>query len=392
MSETATIFQREKQRVSANEILQAIADGQDVDLFKCSISGMLDLNRLFNKEENFDTTNLLIRQKEHKQIVVLDQNIRFYNCTFEENVYFASPWSEQDFLDVVFKREAIFNSSEFLGQTRFSGAVFHSRAGFDGCIFKGVASFSDVVFKAPAQFRTVEFHGYALFNSAKFNKEARFVNTLFSKGGNFQATSFGGFSDFTGAYCDRRSVPIYEQVEFAGKSKGEDETFWRFVKQSAQNSGYYREAGECFYKERCSMLYRKFRGKDYDSLSRFQKSFRWLAGVRLLPELIFGKFLFGYGERPFRVLAAAFLIIIVCSALYSWQGALMDRNGYIVSKNSIMDMMYFSATTFTTVGFGDISPAPLNSFAKIVAMTEAMTGACLNALFVVCLAKRFSRN
>ena len=43
------------------------------------------------------------------------------------------------------------------------------------------------------------------------------------------------------------------------------------------------------------------------------------------------------------------------------------------------------------MGFGDLYPDKTNLTTRSVAMAEAISGACLMALFVVCLAKRFSR-
>ncbi len=125
-------FQRENQRISASEILQALADGEEIRLNKCTISGELDINRLFVKDENFDTSKLTLQAKEQKKILTLSELISFHSCRFEDNVCFANPWDKPDELEVVFKRDAAFNSSVFSGQTRFSGAVFHGLAGFDG--------------------------------------------------------------------------------------------------------------------------------------------------------------------------------------------------------------------------------------------------------------------
>ncbi len=385
-------FHRENQEVVASEILQAIAVGEDIDLFRCEIIESLDLGSLVNKKANYDLSGLTIHQEKHKEVIVLDQKMRFYGCKFQDNVFFASPWNEQDFLDVVFKREVIFNSSVFNGQTRFSGARFNGQAGFDGCVFNGVAAFTEVDFRSSALFRTVEFNGYGLFSNSVFHKEARFVNTAFSKGANFSNVEFCSIADFTGVYCSNRAVPIYNGIVFLKNSYGVDETFWRFLKQATRDSGYYSQSGDCFYRERCAMFYRKFRGRDYDNLSRRKKILRWLFGLRMLPELVFGKFLFGYGERPMRVLLSAILVVVLCAALYMWKGELTSRDGNVIASRSVVDSIYFSTTTFTTLGFGDIAPAANNTFTKFLAMTEAMCGASLTSLFVVCLAKRFSRN
>jgi len=57
----------------------------------------------------------------------------------------------------------------------------------------------------------------------------------------------------------------------------------------------------------------------------------------------------------------------------------------------LLDGLYFSTTTFTTLGFGDIFPDPQHLVTRLVTMFEAVSGASLMALFVVCLSKRFSR-
>ncbi|MHC4646160.1 MAG: potassium channel family protein [Planctomycetota bacterium] len=154
------------------------------------------------------------------------------------------------------------------------------------------------------------------------------------------------------------------------------------------DAGYYHLAGECFYNERCAGLWQKLRGPAYDVLSPGQRVVRLLLAIRLLPEFIFGRMLFGYGERPVRVLLASAVIIVFCALLYWQPGALIYREG--PSKTSFFQGLYFSTITFTTLGYGDLYPSP-EGFCRKVAMFEALAGGCLMALFVVCLAKRFSR-
>jgi hypothetical protein len=56
-----------------------------------------------------------------------------------------------------------------------------------------------------------------------------------------------------------------------------------------------------------------------------------------------------------------------------------------------IDGLYFSVTTFTTLGFGDMYPDQHHLLTRCVAMGEALCGASLMALFVVTLSKRYSR-
>jgi len=382
------VSRREKQNVSADELLQALADGLDIHLNQCTVTGPLDINRLFDLGEKFQTGKLVVKHNEDCKTLTLSQSIVFDKCIFEENVVFAGPWSEPDSITVEFKTDVVFNSSAFKGQARFRNAVFCGTAGFDGCTFAGVVTFKNVTFHKDAKFRTVVFDGYCLLGSAVFGGAARFASSHFVRGANFSEVKFLGHTDFGGVYSSSRSVPVYESIFFARRRHGDDESFWRFVKQSAQEAGYYQLAGECFYNERCARLWQKLRGPAYDTISPTKKLVRLVTGLRLLPELVFGRLLFGYGERPVRVLIASALIIVLCAFFYSQQGSLVYREG--PTTPSFAQGLYFSTITFTTLGYGDLYPSP-DGLCRQLAMAEAVAGGCLMALFVVCLAKQFSR-
>ena len=384
-------FQREKQRISSSEILQALADGEDIRLEGCTISGDLDVNRLFVKDESFDTSSMEVGSREETSVATFSQSIVFNSCIFEGDVCFAGPWDKTDELTVIFKRDVSFNSSCFQGQTRFDGVVFRGLAGFDGCTFQRVVGFRRADFGARALFRTARFDGYGLFSGAVFGKEVRFTNTCFSKGGNFTGVRFGEAADFGGCHSGSKAMPIYESVHFARRRHGDEETFWRFVKQACTEAGYYQLAGESFYHERCANFWQRFRCLDRSDSSPVRRPARLLRAVRLVPELIFGRLLFGYGERPTRVLVAGLMIIVVCAVFYANYGKVCYRSDEQCTELSLMDGLYFSTITFTTLGFGDLYPDKDNLTTRSVAMAEAISGACLMALFVVCLAKRFSR-
>jgi hypothetical protein len=382
------VFQREKQHVAATELLQNLANQHDLHLNQCVITGLLDINRLFTPAESFQTHTLVVTETPDNREINLPQSIIFDKCIFEENVVFSAPWLQPDSLKVKFENEVVFNRSRFKGQARFRNATFHKSAGFDGCAFDGVVTFKNATFEQEAKFRTVEFSGYFISGSAVFEKTARFTNSHFTKGANFDDVKFLDQTDFNGVYSSSRSVPAYDSVYFQRSTYGEDESFWRFVKQSAQEAGYYQLAGEAFYNERRARLWQKFRRTGYDELNILRKFVRIVTAIRLLPEFLFGKLLFGYGERPTRVLVAGAMIIIACAFFYSSPGMLISRSG--TTEASFMQGLYFSTITFTTLGYGDLYPSPDN-YCRVLAMAEAITGGCLMALFVVCLAKRFSR-
>lgn len=385
-------FQREKQRISATEVLEEILKDQEILLSRCVISGSLDLNRLFVEGEQFDTSGLKIVQQGSTVVVRIDKPVTFNDCVFEDDVVFAPPWENPEELSVIFSSDVHFNSSTFHGQARFTNARYEGNASYDGCTFSRVCCFRNTVFSKMAMMRTVGFEGYVLFTEAVFSHEARFTNTSFAKGGNFTHVQFLGRTDFSGVYSRSKSVPVYDSVRFARKSYGDDETFWRFIKQASQEGGYYQLAGESFYRERCAHLWKRFRGVNYERLSPAGRFWRAVSGVGLLPELVFGKMLFGYGERPIRVLIASALIIIVCGLFFSSPYARISYGSEVQTGGlTLLEGLYFSTITFTTLGFGDLYPTRGHGLTTSVAMVEALSGACLMALFVVSLSKRYSR-
>ena len=253
-------FQREKQNISASQLLQALVDGDDIQLSQCTITGALDINRLFDPAEKFQTDKLSLKQGRDRRTLSFSQSIVFDKCIFEENTIFAGPWSEPDNVTVEFETDVIFNSSVFKAQARFRNAVFYGTAGFDGCTFGGVVTFKNAAFHKDAKFRTVVFNGYCLLGNVVFSASARFSNSHFAKGANFSEVKFYGQTDFGGVYSSSRAVPSYESIFFARRRYGDDESFWRFVKQSAQEAAYYQLAGQCFYNDRCARLWHKLRG------------------------------------------------------------------------------------------------------------------------------------
>lgn len=384
-------FKKEKQKVNAEEILKALAAGDEIDLSRCTISGSIDMNSFFDGSLQYDTENLIVQQFDNKNVITFTQKISFNNCKIEDDIIFASPWAQPDTLQLVFKGDVSFNSSVFRGQTRFSKAHFQASASFDGCQFHSVVCFRQATFSSFAMFRTVQFNGYALFNNTNFENKSRLSSTFFAKGVNFTNTQFLDDTDFAGVYAGSKTVPIYDGIKFSQKHTGNDQSFWRFIKQCALEAGHYQLAGESFYKERCAFLWFKLRGANYDSLNFFKKTWRQIYGLRLLPEFIFGRMLFGYGERPIRVLVSSAIVILVCAMLYFGYHENILIQNQPMGDESFVDCLYFSVSTFATLGLGDVYPVK-DSFLRIVVMIEVLSGACLMSLFVVSLAKRFSRS
>ena len=91
----------------------------------------------------------------------------------------------------------------------------------------------------------------------------------------------------------------------------------------------------------------------------------------------FWSFLWGYGERPLRVIRFALLIIGLSSLYFYFYGPTGGR---------VVDSIYFSVITFTTLGYGDISPT--DDYAKIICSLEALLGGLSIGLLIGGVANR----
>jgi len=105
----------------------------------------------------------------------------------------------------------------------------------------------------------------------------------------------------------------------------------------------------------------------------------------------------GYGEEPQRVIGFSLLLIGLCAAFFysvgvkGPDGRIGFDTGHSVLTNveHFMDCIYYSIVTFTTLGYGEITPT--GGIAKVVAAMEAFSGAFMMALFVAVFGKKMTR-
>lgn len=111
----------------------------------------------------------------------------------------------------------------------------------------------------------------------------------------------------------------------------------------------------------------------------------------------------GYGHNPWRVLGASLLLIVICAGLYPMTGGVQEVGTdsaitYALDEPAdaprwwvgrvFLKSLYFSVTTFATLGYGDLQP--VGSWARTVAGAEALLGGLLMALLVVVLIRRIT--
>lgn len=165
-----------------------------------------------------------------------------------------------------------------------------------------------------------------------------------------------------------RYLPAY-RINESGPQAAEES--YRDLKQLFLNNGMYNDAG-----------WASFREKTMERLVMKKKG-----DLNYFPSLLMSV-LCGYGEKNYRIVLSALLTIFGFALLY------MAANAVEYSTNPdyavrLSDYIYFSAITFTTVGFGDFLPRAVPLF-RLMAATEAVMGVFLAGLFIFTLARKYS--
>ncbi len=149
------------------------------------------------------------------------------------------------------------------------------------------------------------------------------------------------------------------------------EESYRDIKQYFISNGMYNDASWASFKE-----------KTMERLA-FKKRGDW----NYIPSLVMSG-LCGYGEKPYRIILSAFLTILTFAALY-FSFNTVERCGDHAYILKWFDYVYYSAITFTTVGYGDFIPRA-HMGARLLAALEAFSGVFVTGLFIFTLARKYS--
>lgn len=93
-----------------------------------------------------------------------------------------------------------------------------------------------------------------------------------------------------------------------------------------------------------------------------------------------------WGESPLRVAVWGAVWIILFALVYCVQGV---KSGEAYTTHSFLQSLYFSIVTFTTLGYGDMTPG--SGLSRTCACVEAVSGTFFMGLFLVTFVRRFAR-
>jgi Ion channel. len=91
-----------------------------------------------------------------------------------------------------------------------------------------------------------------------------------------------------------------------------------------------------------------------------------------------------YWQSSFVLIVFSFILNIIYASVNYY-----NRTGFNRSYGDFFDYFYFSIVTFTTLGFGDITP--VNHFNQFLVIFEVITGYTILGVFVFLLSKKISK-
>ncbi len=270
-----------------------------------------------------------------------------------------------------------------------------SPANFELAKFVTIAMFYRAKFVGDVWFLEAEFSGDAWFQDAEFGGDAWFRGVRFGRDAWFHGARFGGRADFGGATFEEGyelrletptwDLPFVQPRPFSRREEGK--TAYRLAKQAAQNAGNYAGMGKYHYAEQCAIEFGERKSYGWRFWRWCRKPRGVLGFARALVKCVFARGVFGYGEKPHRALVAGGLVIAVWTLLcYANSG--IQHETFSAFGPTLKQSLYFSIVTFTTLGYGDFSPSP--DF-QMWAAAEALIGAALMAVFIVCLTRKYIR-
>ncbi len=96
----------------------------------------------------------------------------------------------------------------------------------------------------------------------------------------------------------------------------------------------------------------------------------------------------GYATKPMQIIYTGILISLFFAIAYAMQGDLSNKT----YPDDLLESIYFSFTTFATLGYGDLAFKEAYPYMRIVSTVEAWLGAITISIFVAVLARKILRS
>jgi hypothetical protein len=157
-----------------------------------------------------------------------------------------------------------------------------------------------------------------------------------------------------------------------GGQLAEAASAYRALKQRHTEAGMYDVAGEFHYREMEARRKLAWKG---DAARGERRRLPYALTMNAL------RFLYGYGERPERVIGWV-VAVILGFALAHWAFGTVERG--------FLDALYYSAVSFTALGYG-WAAEPQGWAGRFLGVGESLLGVFMMALFLVTFTRKMTR-
>lgn len=291
------------------------------------------------------------------------ERVEFNNCTFASVKFEVCHFIRSKFLGCILKDDVLLSyevESSFRGceiiQTRLQECDF-SKIYVRDCNFKGASFIDNNLY-------------YARFMDCTLNNFDIIKSNL--TGVEFCANLYEGIILLNCEVDNNTRFDSYANE--LSKSYGELSLVFKQVYKLFRLNGFHEEASRYFYI--CREYERKALG--YRGL--------WL---------LLQKLLWGYGERPANIVISCIFTIFTYSFLYLFSGIYFGGklavigNDFMKNLENYFKCLYFSTITFTTVGYGDITPKA--GISMFFSGTEALIGIIFTAIATASIFRKISK-
>lgn len=299
------------------------------------------------------------------------KNIKFTNCKFTGNIF-----DNCNFRNVHFENCDFYNTKDDI-------SIFDNKTSFINCYFNNChmekSIFRDVyltnIYFIYSNMKDIIFSGINMDNVCITDCDCRSFKIIEVEIKSFKfdddyLTKFDEYTFIDNIKVDKNYKKTYE---IASK-------VYRSFAYKFESNRLIDNSGEYYY------LSKVMENKSLSGIKRFKSYIYWM--------------LCGYGERPTYALITSLEIVLIFAIIYMLTG--LNMGGYIIdysvmlefgifSQNLISDFMkslYFSIVTFTTVGYGDITPVGMSVFLSGV---EMLLGVTMVGVWTATLARKITR-
>ncbi|KKG17064.1 hypothetical protein EO98_18460 [Methanosarcina sp. 2.H.T.1A.6] len=293
---------KEENPIDAEEIVEAIKNGKEVEIINAVIEGPFILKSV-NVESKVSIQQTKIRGPLDCSYSTFKKVLSFENSIFETDATFISVLVNKDivlnnvtfsgvanFSDInvtgifysrsaTYKKQTIFvmgdfknrieldkskfegevnfrsarigNNAEFIGANFKKGVIFNSSniegsAFFKSAIFEGEANFGSTQIGRNAEFDEVNFKEKLIFNNSHIKKSASFKSAIFEDEINFGSTQIGRNADFLKSYF--KGLVIFNSSNIVGSAFFKSTTFEDEVNFVRARIGINAEFTEAYFK------------------------------------------------------------------------------------------------------------------------------------------------